>query len=47
MREHMQRINDFLTYQAICLNLSNGKLKSLAVRMAGRRYSYDIGYGLT
>ena len=47
MREHMQRINGFLADQAICLNLSNGKLKSLAVRMAGRRYSYDIGYGLT
>ena len=46
MREHMQRINDFLADQAIYLYLSNGKIKSLAVRMAGRRYSYDIGYGL-
>ena len=39
MREHMQRINDFLADQAIYLYLSNGKSKSLAVRMAGRRYS--------
>jgi len=47
IRQHMQSINAFLADQAICLNLSNGKLKSLAVRMAGRRYSYEIGYGLT
>lgn len=46
MRGHMQRINGFLADQAICLNLSNGKLKKIAIRMAGRRYSYDIGYGL-
>jgi hypothetical protein len=45
MRQQMHQMNDFLCDQAIHLNLPNGRLKALSLKMASTRYSYEIGAG--
>ena len=45
-REQLNRLNEFLVDQAICLGVPNSELKALATAMAGHRYSYVIGAGL-
>lgn len=45
MRQQMYQINEFLSDQALHLNLPNADLKRLALRMARQRYSYEIGAG--
>lgn len=45
MSQQMHQINEFLSDQALHLNLPNAGLARLALRMASPRYSYDLGSG--
>lgn len=41
MRKNLNAINDLLSEQAICLNLSNDQLKAMCQEMADRNYKID------
>lgn len=45
IRQQLHHINEFLSNQAIYLNLPTSHIKALATRMAGQRYAYDTGMG--